>query len=128
MSDETITYEEARLRLHDHIGEHIYFGLWSAGEVSQTEIISLHGTLTHPVEASADLADANLPAETRDTFGATYTVEPDAAARAAGTGRGFLNLPPLPGTITETDNGLNFDIAEGVRLRIAWRGTRGRRE
>ena len=51
-----------------------------------------------------------LPDETRETFGYLYTV-----------GDRHIVLAPLPGTITEGGNGLNFELTEGLRLRIAWK-------
>jgi hypothetical protein len=35
-------------------------------------------------------------------------------------------LPPLPGTIRERDNGLDFELTDGLTLRVAWYGSRER--
>jgi hypothetical protein len=36
-----------------------------------------------------------------------------------------FTLPPLPGAIRERNNGLNFELTEGVILRLAWPGPAG---
>jgi hypothetical protein len=50
-----------------------------------------------------------IPADTRDIFGSTYTI-----------GDRSLLLPELPGTITETSDGIEFQLTDGLVLRIAW--------
>lgn len=107
LSDKTLTHQEARLRLHDHLGENIYAGLQARGESGTVEIFSLHGRLGHPHGERP--ATSPIPAETRDIFGSTYTIG----------GRALL-LPELPGTITEIGDGIEFELTEGLVLRIVW--------
>lgn len=111
MSDETITRGQAMMMLHDHLGEDVYVGLWTGGDgAGQVEVLSMRGPLAHRQSAD-DLAGApGLPDETRETFGYLYTV-----------GDQHIVLAPLPGSITEGGNGLNFELADGLRLRIAWK-------
>jgi len=106
MSDKTLTHEQARLRLHDHLGENVYAGLQVRGESGMSEVFSLHGTLGHPL---GERPATPIPAETRDIFGSAYTI-----------GDRSLLLPELPGTITETSDGIEFQLTDGLVLRIAW--------
>jgi hypothetical protein len=106
MSDKTLTHEQARLRLHDHLGENVYAGLQVRGESRMSEVFSLHGTLGHPL---GERPATPIPADTRDIFGSAYTI-----------GDLSLMLPELPGTITETGDGIEFQLTDGLVLRIAW--------
>jgi hypothetical protein len=116
MTVQTITRGQAMMMLHDHLGEDVYVGLWTGGDgtdvtlAGQVEVLSMRGTLGHR-QSPDDLAGAPaLPDRTRETFGYLYTV-----------GDRHIVLAPLPGTITEGGNGLNFELTEGLRLRIAWK-------
>jgi hypothetical protein len=103
---EPITREQALLRLHDHVGENIYAGLHVRRQHGLTEIFSLHGRLRHPL---GEDPPKGLPHETRDTFGSLYVI-----------GENALVLPELPGTITEADHGIEFELTDGLMLRMAW--------
>jgi hypothetical protein len=113
---ETLTREQALLRLHDHLGEYVRFMIRvktpDADDMPAGDhpIIELDGVLAHPVEGGAELADASLPPATREIFGYLYKV-----------GEQTVSLPPLPGTIREWGNGIDFQIDERLVLRIAWR-------
>jgi hypothetical protein len=106
MSDNTLTHEQARLRLHDHLGENVHAGLQVRGESRMSEVFSLHRTLGHPL---GERPATPIPADTRDVFGSAYTI-----------GDRSLLLPELPGTITETSDGIEFQLTDGLVLRIAW--------
>jgi hypothetical protein len=106
MSDTTLTHKQARLRLHDHVGENVYAGLQVWGESGLSEVFSLHGTLRHPL---GEQPATPIRADTRDIFGSVYMLGD----------RSFL-LPELPGTITETNDGIEFELTDGLVLRIAW--------
>src|ERR1035441_10231924 len=82
MSDSTITYEQARLRLHDHLGDNVYAGLQVRGESGMSEVFSLHGRLSHPL---GERPGESIQAGTRDIFGSAYVIAPnaDSAARVA---------------------------------------------
>jgi hypothetical protein len=115
MSDDSLTREQALLLLHDHLGERIYFGL--RVNVDATDdmpggshpVIELHGELTHPVEGGVELAEASVPDTTREIFGYVYKV-----------GEQPVCLPPLPGTIAYHGHGLDFELTDGLTLRVAW--------
>ncbi len=106
MSDEILTHEQARLRLHDHVGENVYAGLQARGESGTSEVFSLHGRLSHPL---GERPGEPIPADTRDVFGSVYVI-----------GDQSLLLPSLPGTITEANDGIEFELTDGLVLRIAW--------
>jgi hypothetical protein len=106
MDDKTLTHEQARLRLHDHVGENVYAGLQARGESGTSEVFSLHGRLRHPL---GERPGEPIPTETRDVFGSAYVI-----------GDQSLMLPSLPGTITEANEGVEFELTDGLVLRIAW--------
>ncbi len=106
MTDSTITYEQARLRLHDHLGENVYAGLQVRGESGMSEVFSLHGRLSHPL---GERPGESISTGTRDIFGSAYVI-----------GDQSLLLPSLPGTITEANDGIEFELTDGLVLRIAW--------
>jgi hypothetical protein len=106
MDDKTLTHEQARLRLHDHVGENVYAGLQARGESGTSEVFSLHGRLRHPL---GERPGGPIPTETRDVFGSAYVI-----------GDQSLMLPSLPGTITEANEGVEFELTDGLVLRIAW--------
>jgi hypothetical protein len=94
---DTLTREQALLRVRDHLGEEVYVGLEVHSGGGGSEVIGLHGKLRQPYK------------DVRDTFGSVYTV-----------GGQDVRLASLPGTITETANGLNFGLTAGIALRIGW--------
>jgi hypothetical protein len=106
MRDKTLTHEQARLRLHDHVGENVYAGLQVRGQGGMSEVLSLHGRLRHPL---GERPTEPTPAHTRDIFGSAYVI-----------GDQSLLLPDLPGTIAETSDGIEFELTHGLVLRIAW--------
>ena len=106
MSDSAITYEQARLRLHDHLGENVYAGLQVRGESGMSEVFSLHGRLSHPL---GERPGESIPAGPRDIFGSAYVI-----------GDQSLLLPSLPSTITGANDGIEFELTDGLVLRIAW--------
>jgi hypothetical protein len=108
MDDKTLTHEQARLRLHDHVGENVYAGLQVRGESGTSEVFSLHGRLRHPL---GERPGEPIPTEARDVFGSAYLI-----------GDQSLMLPSLPGTITEANEGVEFELTDGLVLRIAWAG------
>jgi hypothetical protein len=108
--NDTLTREQALLMLHDHLGEHVRFGLHVPGtddEPMSREVIGIHGELRHPFMLQVDVP---LPDLVRETFGSVYTIG----------GQGIC-LPPLPGTISYSNHGLDFALTDGLALRIAWR-------
>jgi hypothetical protein len=109
---DTLTREQALRRVHDHLGEEVDVGLEVRSGGGGSELIGLHGKLRHPYE---DMSDAPVPEDVRDRFGSAYTV-----------GGQDVRLESLPGTITESANGLEFELAAGIVLRIGW-NTAGRR-
>jgi hypothetical protein len=117
MSDEILTRGQALMLLHDHLGEEVYVGLWTSGNGTdgmsagaQCEVISLRGVLAHTVDPGVVANSPSVPDTTRETFGYLYTV-----------GDKLIVLAPLPGTIHESGHGLNFELTDGLRLRIAWK-------
>jgi hypothetical protein len=106
MGDNTLTHEQARLRLHDHIGGNVRAGLLVRGESGISEVFSLHGRLRHPL---GEHPGESIPTAARDIFGSAYTI-----------GDQSILLPALPGTITEANDGIDFELADGLVLRIAW--------
>lgn len=82
MSDKTLTHEQARLRLHDHLGENVYAGLRVRGESEMSEVFSLRGRLSHPL---GKRPGESIPAGARDIFGSAYVI-----------GDQSLLLPSLP--------------------------------
>ena len=109
MGDQTLTREQALLVLHDHFGEQCMFALYAevpdaAGGV--VEVLEFHGELRHALGAE-DAADAS--ADVRDAMGTLYAI-----------GGQTFTLPALPGTITQSGDGLSFLLADGLVLRVAW--------
>lgn len=68
-----------------------------------SEVFSLHGTLGHPL---GERPATPISAETRDIFGSAYTI-----------GDRSLLLPELPGTITETGDGIEFQLNRWARAK-----------
>ena len=42
-----------------------------------------------------------------------------------GVGEQYIQLPPLPGAIKERGDGIDFDLTEGLTLRMAWPAEEG---
>jgi len=109
VGERMLTREEALMLLHDHWEEECYLALWAlvpdelGGAVG---VIEFHGLLTNPL-GPEDAAD--LPGETRDIMGALYMI-----------GGHPFTLPALPGAIWERDHGLDFELTDGLTLRIGW--------
>jgi len=103
---DTLTHEQALRRLHDHLGEEVYVGLEVGGGGGGSEVIGLHGKLRHPYN---EMPAAPGPDDVRDRFASVYTV-----------GGQDVTFPPLPGAITESANGLDFELTAGIVLRIGW--------
>jgi hypothetical protein len=107
-----LTHGEARMRLNDHIGERAYFGLRVSSDggdrpAGSFPVIELHGRLGRPWKAGT-LREV-VPDRDREIFGAVYKV-----------GEQPFSLPELPGTIRESNNGLDFELTDDLTLRIAW--------
>jgi len=105
---DTLTHEQALRRLHDHLGEEVDVGLEvrSGGGGGGSEVIGLHGKLRHPY---SDMSDAPVPDDVRERWDSFYTV-----------GGQEVTLSSLPGTITESANGLDFELTAEIVLRIGW--------
>lgn len=118
MSDGNLTREQALLMLNDHIGEQVYCGLRVSIDATDDMpagshgVIELHGLLAHTVGPQTE---GPLPDDTtREIFGYLYKVDEQP-----------VSLPPLPGTISYNGNGLDFALADGLTLRIAWTAPEG---
>ena len=103
---EPLTHEQALRRLHDHLGEEVDVGLEVRSGGGGSEVIGLHGKLRHPY---SEMSDAPVPDDVRDRWDSFYTV-----------GGQEVRLSPLSGTITETANGLDFELTAEIVLRIGW--------
>lgn len=108
MSDDTLDHEEALRRIDEQLGERVYFGVI----VRRTDTAYRGGI----VETSAPLDTSLMERPPR-----------------LGQGVGFYSfgsldvcLPPMPGVIREHDHGLNFELADGVVIRVAWRPAPGK--
>jgi hypothetical protein len=104
----TLTREEALMLLHDHWEDECYLALWAEAPSGQGTlgVIELRGPLTNTLGIRGA---ASRPDETRDIMGTLYMIG----------GHPFM-LPALPGTIRERDNGLDFELTDGLKLRIGW--------
>jgi hypothetical protein len=109
---DTLTHEQALRRLHDHLGEKVDVGLEVRSGGGGSEVIGLYGKLGHPYD---DMSDAPVPDDVRDRFGSVYTV-----------GGQEVRLSSLPGTITESANGLDFELTAEIVLRIGWNAAKRR--
>ncbi len=111
---ETLTYAEALSKIEEHLGQRCQFGLWAGAapvlvdgviEVRGEEVMWMQGELvreTPPLDGNSS----------RFSIGGRL-------------GSSFF-LPPLPGVIKERDHGLDFELTDGLTLRIAWPGPSGK--
>lgn len=110
MSEERrITHAEALELIEEHMGEKVYFGFLvcsanpTDGSVPVEHVI---GELRNPLE----------PKPPR--------LEGEKALYRLGVGAGaWFGLSPMIGTVHLRENGIGFRVAEGVTIRVAWRGS-----
>ncbi len=112
MSDDTLTHEQALMMLNGHVGETVSVWLTMERPVGdgfeRSGIMRMAGELGHIPAVGASGSAATV---LEDALSVTYTIDGKA-----------LVLPPLPGTIRAHEFGLEWVLAEGLTLRINWRG------
>jgi hypothetical protein len=111
LDSDTLTRDQALALVNDHIGEPVYVGLRMVGsEGGSYKVFVFQGDLQHQ-PLSGIGSTHPLAATLRENF-AVYMV-----------GDHFLGLPPLPGTIRENENGLDFELTDGLILRVQWQAS-----
>lgn len=104
-----IAHQEALRLIDEQIGEMAYLSLCLASaeraskDPSPISFVEVHARLSNPLG----------PHPPR--------LEPDVGYYAFGSDH--YSFPPLAGTIRLRDHGLDFLVAEGVSIRVAWRGS-----
>lgn len=110
---ERLSYADALSKLEEHVGERCQFGLWAGDppvlidgviEVRAQEVMWYSGELvrrTPPLDGTSSMFSIG-----------------------GRMGPSFF-LPPLPGVINERESGLDFELADGLTLRVAWPGPSG---
>jgi hypothetical protein len=107
-----ITHAEALRLIEEHMGDKVYLGILVAADPAEdaedpVDVISVIGRLDNPL----------APKPPR--------LEGDKALYSIGGGLfPMFHLHPMTGTICPRDNGVDFRVAEGVSIRIAWRGSK----
>jgi hypothetical protein len=113
VSSTIITRDEALVMLEEHVGQKCEFGLWAGPppvrvgggiQVPGQEIMWVNGKLG-VIQRWPEPGTSPL-----------YCI---------GSASFTFRLPPLPGTISERDHGLDFELIDGVTLRVAWPGSDG---
>jgi hypothetical protein len=113
VAGETLSREEALARLEQHIGERCQFGLWAGPPPVRVEGgIEVPGEEVLWVDGKLDVIHRSPEADASPLY------------CIGGLSFSFL-LPPLPGTISERDHGLDFELTDGLTLRLAWPGPSG---
>ncbi len=103
-----VTHDEALKMIDEHLGDKCYVGLLVERHDRE------HAENPVPVfHLIAELGNKLAPKPPR--------LDPGAGLYDVGTDS--FHLPPLAGTIRARDNGLDFELADTVTLRIAWRGS-----
>jgi hypothetical protein len=111
--DDVITHAEALRLIDEQIGERVYLGLFVARGASEWR------------DEEDPIPFIHLVARLENPF-APKPPRLDADVGYYGFGRGGVDsysFAPMAGTIHLRDNGLDFRIADGVSIRIAWRGS-----
>lgn len=106
VSDETLTHEQALALIDERIGEEVYVGFLYASD-SETDglqpVQHFQGKLENPLDPRPPRLDREH---------GFY-----------GIGVSSFGLPPLTGTVHLRDNGIDFRVADGAMIRVAWRGS-----
>lgn len=106
VSDETLTHEQALALIDERIGEEVYVGFLYASD-SETDglqpVQHFQGKLENPLNPRPPRLDREH---------GFY-----------GIGVSSFGLPPLTGTVHLRDNGIDFRVADGAMIRVAWRGS-----
>ena len=115
MSDVKVTHEQALMMLNGHVDETVSVWLTMERPVGdgfeRFGIMRMAGELGHVPAVRVSGSAATV---LEDALSVTYTIDGKPLA-----------LPPLPGTIRAQDLGLEWVLAEGLTLRINWRGGSG---
>jgi hypothetical protein len=96
MAEDTLTHEQALTMLNDHLDEEVFVGLTMSSPSGDFSVMRMAGALGKLMVGETPSRDA-------------YTVG----------GEAFM-LPPLPGTVSGSEMGLEWRLAEGLTLRINW--------
>jgi hypothetical protein len=106
VADETLTHEQALTLIDEHIGEEVYVGFLYASD-TETDglqpVQHFQGKLENPMD----------PRPPRLDRGHGFY----------GIGASSFGLSPMKGTVHLRDNGIDFRVADGAMIRIAWRGS-----
>jgi hypothetical protein len=112
VNDDSLTREQALLMLTEHVGERVRLALCleATDEMPLLPAIAVQGELSRP----QDQHPIPVAPQERDVLGVLFTV-----------GGQIVCLPPLPGTIRERPNGLDFELTDVLTLSVAWPGPDG---
>jgi hypothetical protein len=109
-TDTVITHAEALRLIDEHIGEKVYFGVLVARGDDQGDdpvpILDVVGKLGNPLEPKPPRLNPD-----------------DGLYRVGGHMGDWLRLAPMTGTVHLRDSGIDFRLADGVTVRVAWPGS-----
>jgi hypothetical protein len=106
VSDETLTHEQALALIDGRIGEEVYVGFLYASDSGTDDLQPVQhfqGKLENPLDPRPPRLDGGH---------GFYEI-----------GMNSFGLPPMTGTVHLRDNGIDFQVADGAMIRIAWRGS-----
>jgi hypothetical protein len=105
-----ITHAEALRLIEEHMGEKVYFGVLVARGDDQGD---------DPIPVQHVVGELGNPLEPKPP-----RLNPDDALYRIGGHMGdWFRLAPMIGSAHLRDNGIDFRPADGVAIRVAWRGS-----
>ena len=107
----SVSHAEALRLIDERLGERAYLGIRvalaeGASKDRAVSFVETHGRLSNPLAHDPPRLDPDVG----------YYAFGSAASEA-------YPFPPMAGTIRLRDHGLDFLVAEGVSIRVAWRGS-----
>jgi hypothetical protein len=108
LTGKEITHAEALDLIEEHLGEKVYLGFLVSRADETGELVPVD----HHVGPLVNLLDPKPP-----------RLEPDEGFYAVGGFDGAYHLPPMVGSVFIRDSGIDFRVADGVIIRLAWRGS-----